>query len=133
MSTVSHSDGLLPDDPDLTISPLTTTDTIVEEIVYNIISNSSLFFQEVVDLSPPYKISKKSRNFLPPHLIIKHRNLNHTQIKVPIGFCKVEVEEYLQAFAGYVGPVNLLKVILRDMDRLEERLLCLNGGISSSL
>ncbi|KAM9957861.1 hypothetical protein ACTFIW_012833 [Dictyostelium discoideum] len=110
------------DDPTLGINlqPLTTTYSEVEGIESDIKRVSSMFYEETVHLS--YKLPKhlkKSRNFLQPYLNIKHSKLNYRQLTISIDFAKVFVEECVAFFGDNVGINNLLKDILRDMDRLK--------------
>ncbi|KAM9957863.1 hypothetical protein ACTFIW_012835 [Dictyostelium discoideum] len=123
------------DDPTfgINLQPVTTTYVEVEGIESDIKRLSSQFYEETVHLS--YKLPnslKESRNFLQPYLNIrhiKHSRQNYTQLTNSIDFAKRFVQE---CFGDNVGVNNLLKDILRDMDRLKVH-YCSDGGIFSSL
>ncbi|KAM9941961.1 hypothetical protein ACTFIT_005329 [Dictyostelium discoideum] len=121
------------DPPGINLEPLTATYVEVEGIENDIKRGSSQFYEDTVHLC--FKLPrflKKSRNFLQPYLDIKHSRLNYTQLTNSIDYSKVFVEECIACFGDNVGVNNLLKNILRDMDRLKVH-YCSDGGIFSSL
>ncbi|KAM9941964.1 hypothetical protein ACTFIT_005332 [Dictyostelium discoideum] len=126
------------DDPTfgINLQPLTTTYVEVEDLENDIKRLSSLFYEETVHLS--YKLPnslKKSRNFLQPYLNIKpikHSRQNYTQLTNYIDQSKDLVQECKSCFSDNVGVNDILRDILRDMDRLKVH-YCSDGGIFSSL
>ncbi|KAM9957862.1 hypothetical protein ACTFIW_012834 [Dictyostelium discoideum] len=122
--------------PGINLEPLTATYDEVEGIENDIKRGSSQFYEDTVYLC--FKLPrflKKSRNFLQPYLNIKHikhSRLNYRQLTNSIDDSKIFVEECIACFGDNVGVNNLLKDILRDMDRLKVH-YCTDGGIFPSL